>query len=258
MKKSITAFLIAAVLQGVFGLILLPNKTVGQTQEKLTNQNIIDFVKLGFSNDLIVAKIQSSATAFDTSVTALQELKNSNVPDAVILLMVGGNKSGANKITQEVEIAIPDGTSIEVTLKNDLSGQYAKVGETVHFAVVRDVKIDGVTVIERDAAATGKITIAKKAGYWGKKGVIGWVMQDVTTVDGQRIPIKFNKSLDGDSKTGTVAVAGVATAILLFPIAPVALLWGLKKGETASILAGNYYSVYVEGSAKIKAKMQEK
>jgi hypothetical protein len=257
MKKLLSSFLIITVLQVFFIFILLPNKVLSQTQEKLTNQNIIDLVKAGYSNELIILKIQSSANTFDTSITALEELKNNNVPDALIVVMFGGNKSEATK-TQEVEITIPDGTNIEVALKNDLSGQYAKVGDIVHFTVVRDVQINGVTIIEKDASAIGKIAVAKKAGYWGKKGAIGWIMQDVMTAGGERIPVKFTKNSDGESKGTTVAVATVATAVLLLPIAPVALLWGLKKGQPAVISAGNYYSVYVDGTVKIKIKTQVK
>jgi hypothetical protein len=257
MKKLLSSFLIITVLQVFFIFILLPNLVMSQTQEKLTNQNVIDLVKAGFSNELIIVKIQSSAKAFDTSVAALEELKKNNVPDALIAAMIGGNIPVAAK-TQEVEIIIPDGTTIEVALKNELSGQYAKVGDIVHFTVVRDVQINGVTIIEKDASAIGKIAVAKKAGYWGKKGAIGWMMKDVMTAGGERIPVKFTKSSDGESKSTTVAVATVTTAVLLFPVAPIALLWGLKKGQPAVISAGNYYSVYVDGTVKIKIKTQEK
>lgn len=253
MKKFLSLFLSIILLQSFFGL--LPIHVAAQTQEKLTNQNVIELVKAGFSDEVIAAKINSSPTTFDTSINALQELKNNKVPDALIVLMVGGNNSVANKPMREIEITIPDGTTIEVTLKNDLSAQYAKVGDIVHFTVVRDVKIDGVTVIERDASATAKITKAEKARSWGRKGKIEWEMQDVMTAGGERIPVKFTKTLNGDSKGGTVAAATVTTALLLLPIAPVALLWGLKKGEPATISSGNYYSVYVNGTAKIKVKI---
>jgi len=60
--------------------------------------------------------------------------------------------------------------------------------------------------------------------------------------DGNRIPARFTRRQVGDSKGGTVAVAAVATTVLLGPIG---LLWGLKKGKAAIIPAGNQYSVFV-------------
>ena len=43
--------------------------------EVLTNQSIIDMLELGFSNDIIVTKINTSKNNFDTSIQALKELK---------------------------------------------------------------------------------------------------------------------------------------------------------------------------------------
>lgn len=56
----------------------------------LNNKDVIELVKAGLSADVVTAKIKSSRTNFDTSPTALQELKAAAVPDAVILAMVQG------------------------------------------------------------------------------------------------------------------------------------------------------------------------
>ena len=58
------------------------------TQSALTNQDVVDLVKTGLSADIIVAKIKTSACRFDTSTAALKGLKETGVPDAVILAMV--------------------------------------------------------------------------------------------------------------------------------------------------------------------------
>jgi len=54
----------------------------------LNNKDVVALVKAGLTADIIVAKIKASRTNFDTSATALQELKAAEVPDAVILAMV--------------------------------------------------------------------------------------------------------------------------------------------------------------------------
>ena len=51
------------------------------------------------------------------------------------------------------------------------------------------------------------------------------------------------RSCNDYSKGGTVAVAAVATTVLL---GPQGLLWGLNKGKPAIIPAGNKYTVYVD------------
>ena len=76
-------------------------------------------------------------------------------------------------------------------------------------------------------------------------------MQDIQAVDGSRVSSRFTKRLVGDSKGNTVAVAAVATTVLLGPFG---LLWGLKKGKPAIIPAGNRYSVFVNGEANVKGK----
>jgi S1-C subfamily serine protease len=54
----------------------------------LTNKDVVEMLKAGLSPEIVIAKINSSPTAFDTSAPGLQELKASNVPDAVILAML--------------------------------------------------------------------------------------------------------------------------------------------------------------------------
>lgn len=62
--------------------------------KRLTNQDAIAMVKLGLSDDLIIAKIRATgsagadAAAFDTSVDGLKSLKDGNVSDAVIKVMI--------------------------------------------------------------------------------------------------------------------------------------------------------------------------
>jgi hypothetical protein len=61
---------------------------------RLKNQDVIEMAKLGLSDDVIVAKIRAVAAggdgtaAFDTSVDGLKALKDGNVSDAVIKVMI--------------------------------------------------------------------------------------------------------------------------------------------------------------------------
>jgi hypothetical protein len=63
-----------------------------EVSKRLSNQDIIDMVKLGVSNDVIIAKIRSAngqdQLAFDTSVEGMKSLKAANVPDDVIKVMI--------------------------------------------------------------------------------------------------------------------------------------------------------------------------
>lgn len=229
-------------------------------EARLTNKDVLDMLRAHLASEVVVAKIKGSKTAFDTSAAALQELKTLNVPDDVILAMVQASAAPASLpptgtaafVGEPVEVKVPDGTEMEIELKNNASGQELKIGDIVDFTVVRPVQVNGVTVIDKGASARARITTAKKAGHWGKAGKLEWAMQDVQAIDGNRIPARFTKREVGDSKGGTVAVGAVATTVL-FP--PAALLWGLKKGKPAIIAAGNRYTVFVHGDANVKGRM---
>ena len=233
-----------------------PVVTTPQEVSVLTNDGILKMLKDGIASEIIVAKIKSSPTSFDTSPSTIQQLKAAGVTDAVVLAMV---ESGAKQTTaplnnsgdEAVDLKVVDGTEIEVSLTNNVSGQEAKLGDIVDFTVLRPVQINGVTIFDKGASARGRITTSKKSGRWGKAGKLEWAMQDVQAVDGSRVPARFTKRTVGDSSGSTVAVAAVATTVLLGPIG---LLWGLKKGKAAIIPAGNRYTAFVQGDTTVKAQ----
>jgi len=250
---------ISALLIITFIIATSPTVLLGQEgSSTLTNETVMKMMKDGLGEAIIVAKIRTSDTRFDTSAEAMNQLKQSGVSDAIILAMVeapGIAKSShvppvATPATF-VEVPISDGLEFEVELARTVSGQDMKLGDIVDFIVTQPVVVNGVTIIEKGAPARAHITTAKKAGRWGKAGKLEWAMKDVLTVDGTRVPVRFTKRTVGDSKGGTVAVAAVATTVLLGPLG---LLWGLKKGKPAVIAAGNRYPTFIHGDTIVKGK----
>jgi hypothetical protein len=257
MKRLISLLLVSILvtLTTAAPLIQGPAQNQTQTVAELTNKDVLDMVKSGLATEIVVAKIKASHSKIDTSASTLSELKSANVPDAIIMAMVqdaSENLSTPANSMPAAEIKVPDGTEIEVQLKNNASGEDLKVGDIVDFTVVRPVVVNGVTVFDKEASARARITTAKRAGHWGHAGKLEWAMQDVQAVDGNRVPARFTKRTTGDSKGGTVAVAAVATTVLLGPFG---LLWGLKKGKPAIIPAGNRYSAFVNGDTTVKARV---
>ena len=258
MKKLVCSILMLSLSMAVVSFPSLAQEPAPVPKPQkvvLTNKDVVEMLKAGLTADVVVAKIKSSETDFDTSPFALAELKTANVPDDVILVMVKGpaNNAAPNPAALNADgtVNVPDGTEIQIQLKTNASGEELKVGDVVDFEVVRAVQINGWTIFERDASARARITTAKRAGHWGKAGKLEWAMQDVTAADGAHVPARFTQRHIGDSKGGTVAVAAVATTVFL---GPVGLLWGLKKGKPAIISAGNRYTVFVHGDTKIKGK----
>jgi len=74
--------------------ILPQTQDTANSHKRFSNQDVIEMVKLGLSDDVIIAKIRTASAAgtdsfsIDTSVEALKTLKESNVSDAVIKVMI--------------------------------------------------------------------------------------------------------------------------------------------------------------------------
>ncbi len=178
----------------------------------------------------------------------LQQQQNSGSTAGVVAAEI----PPATQAVKPVETQIPDGTQIDIEAPYTLNSMHFKPNDKISFRVVNPVKVNGVTVIEQGAVATGRIDKAKRGGHFGKAGVFVWTMQSVTGVDGTQIPLRVAPTrVRGDSKAAKVATQMIITGALLPLIAPVALLHGFKRGKDAFIPAGKRYSVYVEGSPKL-------
>ena len=71
----------------------------------LTNEDIIRMAKVGFGEAVIVAKIETSATDFDTSLDALVALKEAGVGDGVIAVMVKTGGASATAVQPKAQPA---------------------------------------------------------------------------------------------------------------------------------------------------------
>src|SRR5688572_4833068 len=86
MRKNSCHLLFLAFLLNTFALLVaFPAQT---TRETLTNEKIVELVKLGLSETLIVAKINRSICECDTSTAAITRLKVAKVSDAIIVAML--------------------------------------------------------------------------------------------------------------------------------------------------------------------------
>ncbi|WP_148044216.1 hypothetical protein [Sinomicrobium pectinilyticum] len=71
----------------IYTLFLLSSILI-YSQEVLTNNTIIELYNLGFDNQIIKSKINSSQTDFDTSLEVLKDLKDKGIPSDVIAAMI--------------------------------------------------------------------------------------------------------------------------------------------------------------------------
>lgn len=76
-------------------------------KEVLTNGTIIELVKLGFSDAVILAKIRQSDLNFDTSLEGLKGLKAARVSDAIIQEMMRPQPPGGTVSTTTTAAPAP-------------------------------------------------------------------------------------------------------------------------------------------------------
>jgi hypothetical protein len=83
---------LTSLLSALFLLLASTTAWSQQLNKRITNQDIIDMVGLGLSDDVIIAKIRGASAGgtlqFDTSVDSLKALKVAKVSDEVIKVMI--------------------------------------------------------------------------------------------------------------------------------------------------------------------------
>jgi hypothetical protein len=157
------------------------------------------------------------------------------------------------------QIKLPAGTSLDIEAVYTASSVDMQPGDMLSFQTLIPVKVDGVTVIDKYSLVTGRVVQAKRGGHWGKAGKLTWIMQDVVAVDLTRVPLQAQRDLPagrqgvkGTSHGGEVAARTIVFGALLWPIAPVVLMNGFKRGENAVLPQGKRFVVFVASDTLLK------
>ena len=249
-----------------FLFLLLTNcsAALGQKEELassqlLTNRDVVRMVDDRVPSEKIIGRILTSSCNFDVFPPVLRDLKRRGVPDTVLAAMklapVGPPALADvdSKISQlSAPAKIPAGTIIEVETARAVSSRDASVGSQITFLTTRRTFVNGILVIERGAVARARVVKVQRARGWGRPGMLAWELQDVVGVDGTRIPIQLAGKQQGKNRVPAVAGSALATGALIFPYSsPVALIWGLKKGDEAVLRGSRNFSASVGANTQI-------
>lgn len=157
------------------------------------------------------------------------------------------------------EFTIPAGTLVEIEAAYSVSSRDMRLGDLLSFRVLVPIRIDGVTLIDPYSLVTARVVQAKRGGHWGKAGKLAWTMQDVVAADLTRVPLSAQQNLpsgkngiSGTSHGGEVAAKAIVFGALLFPISPLALMSGFKRGEDAILPQGKRFVVYVANDTRVR------
>ena len=231
-------------------------RPAAQATRPLTNADVREMVEAKIAPEVVVEKIKASPCDFDTSPGALGRLKEAGVPDALLLVMVMSPKCAPPPLTappppRRVAVGVPAGTVVELETAYTINSQLTRKGDAISFRVVNPVVVDGQIVVEKGATATALVTKAERGGHFGRAGRIAWVMKEVTAADGSRIPLQFSGRMVGDSKGAKVATTMVVMGTLMWPVAPIVLFHGFRRGGNAFVPEGKRYDAAVFAPATV-------
>ena len=267
MRRTFTALLLllltfhpAAAQSGGAAKIVQPTPAPqsqgAQPARPLTNEDVLKMVESKLASEVVVEKIKASPCDFDTSPPALGRLKEAGVPDALLLVMVMSPKCNPQP-ARRVAVRIPEGTQVELETAYTINSQLVRAGDAVSFRVVNPVIVDGQVVIEKGAIATAFLTKAERGGHFGRAGRLAWTMKEVTAADGTRVPLQFSGRTVGDSKGAKVATQMVVMGALMWPVAPLVLFHGFKRGENAYVPEGKRFDAAVSGASTVNVSARE-
>ena len=181
---------------------------------------------------------------------------------AVAAKSIQQTQGSVASLTNQQGIKIPAGTKLDIEAAYTVSSFDVRPGDLLSFRVLVPVSVEGVTVIEKGALVTARVVEAKRGGHWGKAGRLSWTMQDVVAVDGQRLAVQTRDEIlanrggvKGTSHAGEIATKTVVLGVLLapvFPVAPLALLQGFKRGENAILPEGKRFVVFLQNDTSVK------
>jgi hypothetical protein len=200
------------------------------------------------SPEVIIAKIQSSPTSFDTSASGLQKLKYAGVPDKVIVAMVQASAipAAAPAVTEApkpsgvLQIRVPDGTPVDLTTISTLSSDDVREGMTIHLKVLNDVTIDGVTILRKDSDARARVYVITQPTFISKVGEVEWAMEDIAAINGDLVPATFAPLEPHSATASDIAAADTGTT------------WQFRKNKPSTMPAGRRLRATIHGDIVLK------
>lgn len=139
---------------------------------------------------------------------------------------------------------LPEGLTISLETRQDLSSKSAKKGDTVDLAVAKAVTIGGVTLIAAGTPVTGEVASVRDNGLLGRSGKLD-IRVNTVKVGQQDVPVRGDRNAKGRSGT----IGSVGAGIVFLPLAI------LVRGKDVKLPAGTTFEVYVDKEVAIGPAM---
>ena len=145
-------------------------------------------------------------------------------------------------------LIIPDGIPIKLQLVESVSSAHARPGDLLDFVVVRDVNLEGLTVISAGTAASGSVTAVRRKRFLGIGGKVALKLDSVLLANGQRIGLRARMAVKGRTRVKLMAAAMIATGLIFLPAAAVFLL---TRGHDSVVLKSTALTAHTDHATSV-------
>ena len=143
---------------------------------------------------------------------------------------------------------LEDGTPVKLRLTRNVSSADARVGDTVDFEVLEEVRVADLLVVPKGGVAWASITEAQAKRRMARGGKLAVNIDSVRLVDGEKVALRTVKEGKGGGHTGAMTGAMIGTAIVFFPAAPLFLF---MHGKDITIPKGTEITAYINGNVSL-------
>jgi hypothetical protein len=148
----------------------------------------------------------------------------------------------------QAKLVLFDGTPVRLRTAENLSSHDAVKGSTVDFELMEDLYVNNVLVAKKGGTAIGTITDASPKKTMGRGGKLDITIDYLRLVDGEKAQLRGVKEGKAGGHTGAMTGAMVATAIVVWPAAPLFLF---MHGKDINIPKGTSITAYIDGDFTI-------
>lgn len=159
-----------------------------------------------------------------------------------IKLELAQKLSAKDEITLK-KVELSTGTKLRLELADEVSSKTAQEGDEVIYFVKQEVLSPNKEVlIKKGARAFGKVTEAKRARSFGRKGKLEFTVEEVEAVDGTRVPLRSTINKAGKGQVGTmVAVTALVSVFGVF-----------IRGKNVTVKQGTIVDAYVDDNIMVE------
>jgi hypothetical protein len=238
--------LLKAWVMALFVSALFVTPAKSQSIDIVDNQKIVDLMKSGFGDEVLIRKIRQSRVVLDASTTGLLRLKEAGVSDPVIVqLLERARLDGfvANAPPNEY-LVIPYGTQLKVLVREKLTSKKLTVGQKLSLEVAEDLIVSNTILVSKGTPVVAVVVDSRKSGMMGRSGRLAISIRSTLLVNNEPLKLRAGKGgKDGDNMRSMFALTVIFGAPGL-----------LMKGTNGQIPANSIIAAEVDETKYVRMK----